>query len=351
MADIRRVRKCLASALTVYLRAERIIRKVKPDLLITFNGRFATSRPIIEAAKHLNIPVFRHERGCDFKKYEIFSDAIHNFDYIEQRIINSWKQAELGIRETIGHQFYLRRRNGDGIGWYTFTDRQIKGYVPKRLPNKRRIVYFSSSDDEFASVADAYKPGPWPNQMAAIQDLILAYRNFHDLELIIRVHPHLLKKSAISRKIWSNFDCLDIKVIGPDEKIDSYALIDSADIVVSYGSTIGMEAAYWGKPSIVLGPCAYRNFNAVLTPSNSIEIKSLISFSAQLQMPNRANCLPYGHYFLTYGRKFCYYKPESLSEGRFLGRRLGWDPWFIYMMRRIGLGKIYRNFLKLIRCP
>jgi hypothetical protein len=346
LEDLERVRACLAAALLVYLRAAWAIRACRPDVVITFNGRFATSKPIVAAAEQAGIVVLRHERGCTYSHYEIFSDAIHNFGYIRRRIQQSWAAADPQDSVLLGHQFFQRRRGGDGIGWYSFTAGQEKGLVPDRTFGKRRLVYFSSSDDEYAAVADAYEPGPWPDQLSAVQDLIFAHSAYTDLELVIRVHPHLVKKSDAERHRWAQLGQTGVRVIAPNENVDSYALIDTADLVASYGSTIGMEAAYWGKPGILLGPCAYRGSGAVFEPADKKEIEALLDPQRPLVAPPQERCLPYGHYFLTYGRKFRYYVPESLSEGRLLGQRLGWDPWPIHQLRRMHVGKFYRNVKK-----
>jgi hypothetical protein len=346
LEDLDRARACLAAALLVYLRAERVIHTFKPDVVITFNGRFATSKPIVSAAERAGVKVLRHERGCTYSHYELFSDTIHNFGYIRRRIQEAWDAADPCQRMLLGHQFFQRRRGGDGIGWYSFTTGQEKGRVPDRVTGKRRLVYFSSSDDEYAAVADAYEPGPWPDQLSAVRDLIATQRAYSDLELVIRVHPHLVKKSAAERERWAQLSEAGVDVIAPHETVDSYALIDSADIVASYGSTIGMEAAYWGKPSVLLGPCAYRGSGAVLAPADKNEIQVLLDPANPPAVPMQENCLPYGHYYLSYGRKFRYYGPESLSEGRLLGHRLGWDPWLVHMLRKMRVGEFYRNVKK-----
>ena len=346
--DIDRTRKCLESALLVYLRAEKVIKNSNPDIVITFNGRFATSKPIVFAAERLKIKLLRHERGCNYSHYELFSDAIHNFDYIQNRIRETWNNTNPIERNLLGHQFFEKRRAGDGIGWYSFTSEQKKGLILNRLTGKRRLVYFSSSDDEYAAVIDAYKPGPWPDQFSAVRDLIDAQKAWPNLELIIRIHPHLKNKSTDERARWIMFKDLGITVIDAKDKIDSYALIDSADLVASYGSTIGIEAAYWRKPSLLLGPCAYRDSGAVIVAKNKADIHRFLNPAFSPNLSDQENCLPYGCYFLSYGRKFKYYFPESLSEGRLLGLRLGWDPWLIYMMRKIGFGKLYRYSKQLI---
>ena len=333
----------IASAL-VYERVTSLITRVNPDVVITFNGRFATSRPIVVIGDLLGIPVLRHERGSTFERYETFSDAIHNYAYIRKRIAEYWEKTAPEKRAINGNNFFIRRRSGDGIGWYSFTSHQKIGCIPRPNPQKKRIVYFSSSDDEYAAVSDSFQLGPWKNQLDAVKDLISSCSKNSNLELVIRVHPHLAKKSKQEQSRWSRLKSDSVCIVSPKDKVDSYALLDSADIVVSYGSTMGMEAAYWGKPSILLGPCAYANTPPVITIGHQIELSEHLNNLHELQPPNRELCLPYGNYYMSYGELFHYYKPKSLSDGNFLGQRLGWDPHYIYWLRKLGLGKIWRKF-------
>lgn len=319
--------------------------RVRPDIVITFNGRFATSKAIVAAAEFLNIPVLRHERGSTYERYEIFSDAVHNYAYIRKRIENLWDATLPAQRIDNGNNFFIRRRGGDGIGWYSFTTEQKAGHIPEKKFDRKRIVYFSSSDDEYAAVSDSFQIGPWPDQLTAVGELIDICAKYSDIELIIRVHPHLTKKSKQERLRWSGFEADNLCVISPGEIADSYALLDSADIVISYGSTMGMEAAYWGKPSIVLGPCSYAGTPPVITVASRLELNGLLMNLNDLHPPNQELCLPYGNYYLTYGEQFRYYRPTSLSDGSFLGERLGWDPDFIYWLRKIGFGKLCRKIL------
>lgn len=338
------VRLCLSTSALIFERALSIIRQQKPDIVITFNGRFATSKPIVSASEFLGIPVIRHERGSTFERYEIFLDAIHNYTYIRKRIAEYWIKTSSEKRVINGNNFFIRRRSGDGIGWYSFTSQQKNGCIPQRNPQKKQIVYFSSSDDEYSAVSDSFEPGPWKSQLDAVKDLIDICSKNSNLELVIRVHPHLAKKSNQEQSRWNELKGDGVCVISPKDKVDSYALLDSADIVVTYGSTMGMEAAYWGKPSILLGPCAYADTPPVITISAPIELGKLLDHLYELRPANRDLCLPYGNYYMSYGELFRYYKPKSLSEGEFLGQRLGWDPGYIYWLRKLGFGKIWRNF-------
>jgi hypothetical protein len=345
-ANLAEARQCLASAVLVYERACSAILKARPDVVVTFNGRFATSKPIVVAAERCGIPVLRHERGSTFQRYELFTDALHNYAYIRRRIQECWDRTPADERERNGHDFFRRRREGDGIYWYSFTAGQERGRIPERKPDRRRIVYFSSSDDEYAAVTDVFEPGQWPDQLAAVRDLIAVCESRSDVELVLRIHPHLVAKSARERARWSGLGGRNIHIIAPEDRVDSYALLDSADVVVSYGSTIGMEAAYWGRPSILVGPCSYAGSPAVIEPVGCHELALMLSPSEKLHPPARELCLPYGNYHLSYGTPFRYYHPVSLSEGTFLGDRLGWDPEPVHWLRQQGLGKFYRNLLR-----
>lgn len=332
--NIKLTRKCLKSSLLIYLRTKKALSLFKPNLVLTFNGRFALSKPIVLATQNMGISILRHERGHDYSSYELYEDAIHNFDFIYSRICSSWKSANKMMRKKIAHEFYIRKRNGDGIGWFSFVENQKKDYIPQKN-KKRRLVYFSSSDDEFAAVTDSYKPGPWEDQLSAISDLIKASKKYNDIEVIIRIHPHLIKKSKLELIRWKKFIKLGIKIIEPSAKIDSYALIDSADIVATYGSTIGIEAAYWGKPSLLLGPSSYSESGAVIKANNLLEIQKFLNPTFNLRIPNQDKCLPYGYYYLSYGEKFLYYKPKNLFSGEFVGIDLNWSSFFVNFLRNI----------------
>lgn len=342
--DLLRARACLYTAAIVYTCALALLQQQKPDRLVTFNGRFVTSKPIFEAAKKLGIPVLRHERGATFDRYACFEDAIHNYAYIARRIATAWDEADTTTREALGHEFFTRRRSGDGLYWYSFTTGMQQGLVPPRIAGKRRVVYFSSSDDEYAAVSDVYTPGFWPNQLAAVRSLIAQCEALSDSELVLRIHPNMAIKSQAEQQRWLSLKGNNLCLIAPQEPVDSYALIDSADIVVSYGSTIGMEAAYAGKPSVLVGPCAYAGSGAVYEPVNDATLKTMLT--TPLAPLDPTSCLPYGYYNLTFGTKFQYYQPSSLSEGTFLGERLGWDPDWVYWLRKQGVGKLLRKVMK-----
>jgi len=309
----------IREALVVFECVISLIEQYRPRTVLTFNGRFALSLPIVEAARAKGIEVLFHERGADSTRFYLHPLQPHDFSYARSRVVQVWDKGG-SEKANVGHTFFARRRQGDGIGWTSFTGRQLQGLAPEKS-QRRRIVYFTSSDDEYASVGEFRTHFLFTSQRDAIKWLIDYVRGRPETELFIRVHPHLMQKGAGERSWWEGLHGDNTTVIKADEPIDSYALAESADVVVSYGSTIGIEATYWGTPSVLLGDAAYRDANCVYEPASLHELKATLS-EDNLSAHSPDNCLPFGYYSLTHGEKFIYYKPHTLFSGSFMGVEL-----------------------------
>ena len=93
-----------------------------------------------------------------------------------------------------------------------------------------------------------------------------------------------------------------------------------SDIVVSFGSSVGIEAVYWDRPSILLGPCFYQNLGGTYRPSSHVEAIGLIA--SNLEACEKTGALMYGHWFQTRGEKYSFYRAEGLFEGKFKGQQV-----------------------------
>ncbi len=332
----KKVKLALTSSAIVFERSLAIIKALAPDFVVTFNGRFCTSKPIVLAAESLKIKVLRHERGSTFLKYELYSNSIHDFSYIKRRIIDSWKNAPLKYRTIIAKNFFSRKKAGDSIGWYSYTKYQTHGFAPQKKQGFKRVVYFSSSDDEFAAISESDNQGVWLNQINAVKNLIKAVSMIPNTELIIRLHPNLKNKSLNERSRWLNLPKKCV-IIDAKNKIDSYALLDSADIVVTFGSTIGMESVFINKPTILMGPAAYSGTNSVIEPKNYNDLFGALKDNLMFPKSNlkKIFCYKYAYYYMTYGIDYKYYKPISLGSGFFLEVNYGYWPNLIFFTRRI----------------
>jgi len=139
------------------------------------------------------------------------------------------------------------------------------------------------------------------------------------VHLVIRLHPHLLKKHPDDMARWLQAAKAGgvAQVIDPGSPVDSYALVEASDVVVTAGSTVGMEAVYWGRPSVLLGPSDYDLLGAVHLARSRERLYELLS---DPDLPvDPASALPYGYYRGTFGERFRYYEATGLFSGRFMG--------------------------------
>lgn len=111
-----------------------------------------------------------------------------------------------------------------------------------------------------------------------------------------------------------------LTVLPPESPHDSYALLRAADTVLSFGSTMGIEAVFWGKPSVLAGQSFYRGLGGTYEPTSHEALVELLT--RPLEPLDREAALKYGYYLSTRGRPFRYYQAETLTEGTFRGRRV-----------------------------
>jgi hypothetical protein len=331
-----RIKALLQASAEVYEKTLHILNRYSVKSVVTFNGRFACSKPICEAAKHLEIAVEYHERGATYERYNVFTESPHNLAHVRKMIGEFAVQEELKSRSSF-HEFFTRRRKGDGIGWVSFTADQRNFSLPDEMgeTKKKIITFFSTSDFEYACVEGATEGHLFLTQREAIQWLISwVDTRSEEVLLCIRLHPNL--GDSPDQHWWLGLKSSNVIVIEPRSIISSYDLLDISDKIVTYGSTIGIEATYWGKPSINLANALYSGLNCVHEPRTKEELSSLLLNA--IHANPQENCAPYGLYFLYAGYQHRFYKPHNLFDGELCGKQLTAEPIFIERLKAMKKG-------------
>lgn len=108
-----------------------------------------------------------------------------------------------------------------------------------------------------------------------IEKTVLFYAERPDAQLVVRVHPgeRLMKGPSSMDVISKALPVLpdNIHVIGPLEKVNSYDLMEAADLGLVYTTTVGLEMAMRGVPVIVSGKTHYRGRGFTLDPTSYAE--------------------------------------------------------------------------------
>ena len=328
--NIKLVRRLLVSSAIVLERFKQLVEQEKPNIIVTFNNRFATSLPIVLYAKYKKIKILCHERGSNYKKYEIYETDVHNVDNTQKEILKYWKNANKN-KIKIAKNFFKKRKEGKKINIYTsksFTKNQKKGLKLYKSKNKRRVVYYTARDAELSSLYFQKF-----NQEKKFKLLVKACNQYKDIELIVRVHPSANNFKTKDDLRWQKYSNLkNVKIIYSKDPVNSYELMKTADIVATYTSTIIVESAYWGKPSISLGNFYYSKQKVAIHPKNYRHLVRILDKKYKFKKIKLSETYPYAFYMSTFGKKFKFYNPIDTHNGYLFNNLLTWKSGFIKMI-------------------
>lgn len=284
--------------------AEFCIKKVNPDLCYVYNGRFAVSYAIHGVCQRYHIPCLFHERGSDINRFEIFDKFIQSFKNYHNRIYSLTNGLSSMIIDYEAHKFYIEKRGVNPTDWPSFLPKIRETPFLKDLGNDF-LVFFTSADFEMGAFIESTDAG-MGDQLESLKQLCTACK-FHKKRLIVRFHPNS-RDSVDNLPMYELLDSMEVLYFKPDSHIDSYALMDAAEKVFTFGSTIGIEASYWGKPSFSLARYIGQTAAPTSVIDSSKKLHHAISAPAEKDMASYIFALHYGCYMARFGTTFEFFK-------------------------------------------
>jgi hypothetical protein len=320
------INKIIGTSINIYYACKSFFKNHKFDIVYIFNGRFAVERAVLRACEASNIEFITHERGCDQYHYLLFRNTLpHDINYWHNEMLKAW---DLDNNKYENAKMYFETRyKGVNKDWFSYTNNQKKNLLPKSWDNqKHKIVIFNSSENELAAIGKEWEHPLFGSQLKAIEFIANVFRkkNYKEkYQVYLRMHPNLLNAPEELKYLLNVFAKYEdvIEIISPESPIDSYSLLLSADKIITFASTMGIEATYWGRASILLGKSFYYNLDVAYKPESIDEAEKLI-LEENLKPKNKRDTLIYGNYLYTCGEKYVFYEPENLFNGRFKGKRV-----------------------------
>lgn len=331
------VAKLIRAGVTGYLATKRLLASGAIDRVYAFNGRMAPMRGILRACTELNVPCFIHERGPDMKHYALFENAMpHEIAYTVQQANKDWETSGLPEpeRERIAANWFEGRPKGQMGSWISFVEgQQADGLPDGWTSNRHNIALFTTTEFEYASIGKEWQghlfesPEVGTFAMAetisskAQADVNAGHPADQIPHLTIRIHPNPDGAKSPNVQAMLAMDLPHVTVLAPTSKVSTYGLMREADVVVTAGSTAGVEATFWNKPSVLAGRGLYTGLGAAHEPQSIPELIEML-LDTELGVADRNAALRYGFHQATRGTPFQYFKADSLHSGTFKGHRI-----------------------------
>ncbi|MCA9802618.1 MAG: hypothetical protein KC777_11675 [Cyanobacteria bacterium HKST-UBA02] len=317
--------KVLESAALVYLSFKNNLQEFQPDLLYTFSGRFVVSHGAIAAAAELGVPYAVHDRGWLRNHYQVvYNESMHSLSVWSRKICQHWNESETPLERRIemGSSWFEQRIAGTNDALVKFTSAQSEELPVSFNPEKLNVAIFNTSEFENVGM-DGYEMVLYESQDLAIEKIAKDLADCPDVQLYLRVHPHLTgmdntQTRFIRERLTNRFP--NLEVIAPDSPVKTYGLMKKADAVITFGSTTGVEAAFLKRPSVLLAPAFYEDLDLCFVPGSHRELMDAITgraFSAisdeELE-ERKLRAIKYGYFMLSGGTRFTYFEENENYE-------------------------------------
>jgi len=267
-----------AAALYDWLQAE------KPDLLIVPNGTILEMGVAYKIAKMLDIDTVTFEFADQQERIWL----AQNDEIMSHNTRDIWRglgyqalpeKAKRALMELFGARKNARLWGSFARQWQ---QTPIKGGASVRESLKldeRPLALLASN-----VLGDSLTLGRQriSETMAEMIVKTVAYFIQHpEAQLIVRVHPGELKTHGTSMvEVLENaYPSLpeNIHIIRPEDKTNTYDLMEIADLGLVYTTTVGMEMAMSGLPVIVTGKTHYAEKGFTLDPSSWSDYEAMLN--------------------------------------------------------------------------
>jgi hypothetical protein len=247
----------------------------RPDVVIVPNGTIQEMGVVYRVARHLDIPVVTFEFGDQRERIWLAQNAEimrHETDALWEALGKApLTEAQLQQLQDL----YAARQ--DAKTWKNFARRwqatPTKGgeTVRQRLGLDDRPVVLLATN----VLGDSLTLGRQVFSETMAEWIARTVRFFaarEDVQLVIRVHPGetLTHGTSMVEVVQGSLDEVPehIHLIGPEEKVNTYDVVEVADLGLVYTTTVGLEMSMRGIPVVVAGQTHYRKRGFTVDPGS-----------------------------------------------------------------------------------
>lgn len=307
--DGQRAAELLAMSIQLYEWFLEQLSAHKIDKVYIWNGRRSPEAALAFAAKKLGVDVLYFNLGSKFNKYLLSKMPCSQIEGVNAEV-RDWqktrcKSGQIEKMKMEAETYFSSLRNGTSdIPHY---ENFMFGYSKSDLSqlkenNKRLLVIFTSSMWEYKTSPSLESlNSEFQNQYEIYRKIGSHPKIIDGYQIVFRWHPNLRKAGQFeSLEVKRTIEmCPKVVHVLPDDIINSYSILDAAYAVITTGSTMGIEAAIAGKPSILLGIAPYQGLGSVYEPESFDELLRLLS--RPIQSLPKEGAWAYGDWYRNFG--------------------------------------------------
>jgi hypothetical protein len=292
-----------------------ILDQIGPSVIQLVNGRTLHEKILVEVAKknEIVIEAFESEYGSNILKR--FDESVLKSVNYNDNVENFWtwycSQHGSSKAHQVAKAYFTSRRTDPKVNKF-IAGNKMSATIWSNSQQKTYLLC-TSSNDELGAIY--YERGmPQIDQISHLQELMEFFESQDSSRhrLIVRIHPNLLTKNPKDKEEWEIIRSSEnVLVFKAESKVSTYSLIDVADVVITFGSTVGIEAAYMGKPVFLLGETVW----AELGIETKIATKHEILRENEMNLAkSKLQATKLGLYFAAYGSEFKYINSMSTTR-------------------------------------
>lgn len=307
--------------------SEILAYKYQNDIVLMSHGIYSSWEPALKNLVRKNVYTVTYDRQPGKNTYQFNVNEAVQTQNISLAWKDIWQKRHLSEKEKKIAIEYLKSRE-------SYKNEAEKFNVPKKTTREQTLFNLGIKKGSYKYLFLLFSNLVWDaaavgkdiifnNTIEWIRYTIEIIKQEKHSFLIIKPHPAEKTRGTNTpifdeiRRIYKKLP-KNVIVLKPDTNINTYSLMDVADIGIVHTSTAGLEMAVKGKPVITVSLAHYRNKGFTFDPENledyKLMLESPLMLTSEYKNENRDLALKY-----FYVRYFKYqYKLPFIIEDKYL---------------------------------
>jgi len=281
----------LANAMISTDVAEQIIKKEKPDVMVTSHSCYASWGSFADYFRYHDVQTYTWYTGYRPDSLIFDLDKIDN-NYNDYYNTVRKKKPLTKAEENELNSFLTKRTTGEKGGGETY----FYGFTHKGEQELEDQFHFST----YKKTCGIFPNLPWDVDLTYtnlvfndvldwVRHTIKLFYDKPEYKLIVKIHPAELlfqSEKTVLDEIKQQFPDLpkNISVIPPDTKISPYSLFPFLDCGIIYNGTLGLEMLMSNIPIVVAGEAHYRDKGFTYDASDKNDYRNLLLGDTKLKL-------------------------------------------------------------------